>query len=121
MDISAFLNTLPDISPAEMEKRIARAHPYTIVLLRRGTASRNDGEGNDRIQQEHVRYLMRLLQSGKIVLNGPILADHEIRGVSIYDAGLEEAMAFAKTDPAVQAGYLEIEALPWMSPEASCA
>jgi uncharacterized protein YciI len=52
---------------------------------------------------------------GKLVLNGPILAEHDILGVSVYAAELEEARALAEADPKVKAGYLTVEALPWIA------
>jgi len=52
---------------------------------------------------------------GKLVLNGPILAEHDIAGVSVYACGLEEARALAEADPKVVAGYLTVEAIPWLA------
>jgi uncharacterized protein YciI len=52
---------------------------------------------------------------GKLVLNGPIMVEHEILGVSVYAAELEEARALAEADPKVKAGYLTVEAIPWMA------
>jgi len=52
---------------------------------------------------------------GKLVLNGPTRIDHEIHGVSSYAAELEEARALAEADPKVKAGYLTVEAIPWIA------
>ena len=41
--------------------------------------------------------------------------EHEILGVSVYAAELEDARAMAEADPKVQAGYLIVEAIPWMA------
>jgi uncharacterized protein YciI len=59
--------------------------------------------------------LTKLQMLGKLVLNGPTMVEHEIHGVSIYAAELEEARALAEADPKVRAGYLTVEAIPWMA------
>jgi len=43
------------------------------------------------------------------------MIDHEIHGVSVYAAELEEARALAEADPKVKAGYLTVEAIPWIA------
>ena len=68
-----------------------------------------------RLHLEHLQHLTRLQMAGKLVLNGPILSEHDIVGVSVYAAGLAEARALAEADPKVRAGYLTVEALPWMA------
>ena len=52
---------------------------------------------------------------GKLVLNGPILADHDILGVSVYAVEPDQARALAEADQKVQAGYLTVEAIPWFA------
>ena len=51
----------------------------------------------------------------KLVLNGPTLVDHDILGVSVYAAELEEARAMAEADPKARVGCLTVEAIPWMA------
>ena len=53
--------------------------------------------------------------AGKPVLNGPVLTEHDILGVSVYAAELEDARSLAEADPKVQTGYLIVEAIPWMA------
>jgi uncharacterized protein len=109
------LNGIPTPSAEEMTARAQRAHHYTLVFLRTGPTSRDDTERNQRMQQTHLQHLTKLQMLGKLVLNGPILVDHDIVGVSVYDLPLEEALALANADPKVAAGYLTVEAIPWMA------
>ncbi len=97
-----------------MEMRKA-AGSYTVVLLRKGPVPRDDEARNTELQFAHLQHLTKLTMLGKLALNGPVLHDHDILGISIYAADLNEARALAEADPKVQAGYLTVEAIPWMS------
>jgi hypothetical protein len=47
-------------------------------------------------------------------VNGPLLDDGELRGVSIYrTADVDQVTAWVQSDPAVQAGRLRAEVHPW--------
>ena len=115
MDIDKLLASTPALSAEDVELRKQWAIQYTLVFLRAGAAPRDDPERNERLQFEHLQHLGKLQQLGILVLNGPILADHDILGVSVYAAPLEDARAMAEADPKVKAGYLLVEALPWMA------
>jgi uncharacterized protein YciI len=115
MDIERLLASIPTPSPEYMQSRGAAGRQYTLVFLRRGPAPRDDEARNERLQREHLQHLTKLQILGKLVLNGPILVEHEILGVSVYEAGIEEARSLAEADPKVRAGYLLVEALPWFA------
>jgi uncharacterized protein YciI len=115
MDIAALIASVPTPSAEDMLQRREWARQYTLVFLRKGPAPRTDEARNERLQLEHLQHLTKLQMLGKLVLNGPILIDHEILGVSVYATDLAEARALAEADPKVQAGYLTVEALPWMA------
>lgn len=115
MNIQSLLDSVPTPSAADMASRRQFARRYTLVFLRKGPAPRDDETRNERLQLEHLQHLTKLQMVGKLVLNGPILVEHDILGVSVYAAELEEARALAKADPKVQAGYLTVEAIPWMA------
>jgi uncharacterized protein len=69
-----------------------------------------------RLHQEHMAYVISLLESGKAMVAGPLTDDGEIRGVYIFRAqSAEEAKAWAEGDPAVAAGHLIAEMHPWWS------
>lgn len=115
MDIDSLLASIPTPSEADMAERRESARRYTLVFLRKGPAPRDDEALNERLQLQHLQHLTKLGMLGKLVLNGPTLIEHDILGISVYDAGLEEALALAEADPKVKAGYLTVEAIPWMA------
>lgn len=115
MNIQSLLDSIPTPSAADMASRRRFARRYTLVFLRKGPAPLDSETRNDQIHLEHLQHLTKLQTAGKLVLNGPILVEHDIRGVSVYAAELEEARALAEADPKVQAGYLTVEAIPWMA------
>ena len=115
MNIQEFLDSIPTPTTEEMAARRKFAQRYILVFLREGPASREDEARNEQIHLAHLQHLTKLQLSGKLILNGPILVDHNIVGVSIYAAELDEAQALAEADPKVQAGYLTVEALPWIA------
>lgn len=121
MDIEALLASIPVPSAAEMADRRKFARSYTLVLLRRGPASCDDEARNERLQLEHLQHLTRLQILGMLILNGPIVTEHEILGVSIYTTELAEARALAEADPKVKAGYLTVEAIPWVAVPSAAA
>jgi uncharacterized protein YciI len=115
MDIKALLESIPTPTVTEMEDRRKYARRYTLVFLHKGPASREDEARNERLQTEHLQHLTKLQLLGKLVLNGPTLTEHDILGVSVYATDLDEARALAEADPKVKAGYLTVEAIPWMA------
>jgi uncharacterized protein YciI len=70
----------------------------------------------ERLQAAHLAYNRKLVEAGKLFLNGPMLDDDgSLRGASIMNVGsLEEAQTLADGDPSVQAGRLMCEVHPWM-------
>ncbi len=69
----------------------------------------------ERLQQAHLAYNRGLLEAGKLILNGPMLDNGDLRGASIMRvASREEAQTLADGDPSVQAGRLVCEVHPWM-------
>jgi uncharacterized protein len=93
---------------------------FELVLLRRpATAPAHDEETLSRLQREHLAYQDRMRAEGHMVTNGPFLdqPDPSLRGLSIYRAGsLDGARQLAEADPAVTAGWLEVEVMTWWCP-----
>lgn len=86
---------------------------YQIAFLRRAA-----GPAPAEIQKAHLAHLDRLEKEGVLVGAGPIRGDGDLRGVLILKAGsLERAREHASADPAVAAGRLSIEVLPWWGPD----
>ena len=115
MDIAELLASVPTPNADDLNRRRSLARHYTLVFLRQGPADRSDEARNERLQLEHLQHLTKLQLLGKLALNGPTLIEHDILGVSVYAAEIEEARALAEADPKVKAGYLTVEAIPWMA------
>jgi uncharacterized protein YciI len=91
---------------------------YQLILLRRpAVPTEYDDETSDRIQRDHLAFYAALRRSGQVLTNGPMhdQPDDALRGLAFYAiATIDEARALAMTDPAVQAGRLEVEAMTYL-------
>ena len=58
--------------------------------------------------------ISRMVEEGTLVLAGPFGGDGDIRGIYVFDVPtVEEARKLTETDPAIQAGSLVMELIPW--------
>lgn len=93
---------------------------YWFGLIHRGPAW--TAEATDdvmELQRAHLANIGRLAQSGELVLAGPFEGGGDLRGLFVYDVETEEqARALADSDPAVAAGRLTVELIPWWGPAA---
>jgi uncharacterized protein YciI len=91
---------------------------FELVMLRRpASPTPYDDAELDRIQGEHLAFYASMREAGHVVTNGPVLEqpDDALRGLSFYRVGsLDQARLLAETDPAVQAGRLEVEVMTWL-------
>lgn len=87
---------------------------YVIAFLYAGENRGLDSTRAVELQRAHMKNIKRMAREGSLVLAGPFLDDGDLRGIYIFDvATVEEARALTKTDPAIQAGSLRMELLPW--------
>lgn len=87
---------------------------YVIAFLKRGPNRDRDSAEAHELQRAHLDNINRLVEEGKMVLAGPFGGDGELRGIYIFNVEtVEEAKALTETDPAIQAGSLEMELIPW--------
>lgn len=90
---------------------------FHMALLKHGpkwTAA--ESPETKRLHQEHVDYVMSLLDSGKAIIAGPFTDGGEIDGAFVFRAkSAEEAKAWAEADPSVAAGFRIAEMHPWWS------
>jgi len=107
-------------SQQKQETKTDPAHKlveFHMGLLKRGpkwTAEQN--AETKRLLDQHVEYVTSLLDSGKVVIAGPITDNGEIGGVFVFRAkSAEEAKALAEADPTVVAGLHVAEMHPWWS------
>ncbi|HJT26946.1 MAG TPA: YciI family protein [Pyrinomonadaceae bacterium] len=90
---------------------------FHMAILKRGpkwTAA--ETTETKRVQQEHVKYVLSTLDSGKAIIAGPFTDDGEIIGVFVFRApSAAEAKAWAEADPSVASGHYIVEMHPWWS------
>ena len=90
---------------------------FHMALLKRGPKwTSADNAETKRLHQQHVDYVLSLLDSGKAVIAGPFTDGGEIDGVFVFRAKTaEEAKAWAEADPTVASGFRVAEMHPWWS------
>lgn len=102
------------VTKAEPAHKLIEFH---MALLKRGpkwTAA--ETPEIKRLYQQHVEYVLSMIDSGKAVIAGPFTDGGEISGVFIFRAkSAEEAKVWAEADPTVAAGFQIVEMHPWWS------
>lgn len=87
---------------------------YVMALLKSGPNRDQDAETAKRLQEGHMENIRRLGSDGKLIVAGPFLDSGDLRGIYIFDVTtIEEARELTETDPAIQAGRLEMDLHPW--------
>ena len=87
---------------------------YVIAFLKRGPNRDRSQEEADALQAAHMVNIGRMAEEGVLILAGPFFGDGEMRGIYIFDVdSIEKAEALTNTDPAIQAGSLEMELKEW--------
>jgi uncharacterized protein YciI len=72
----------------------------------------------EQLQKDHLANINRLAEMKKLVVAGPFGDNGQLRGIFVFKVNsLDEAKDLASTDPAVQAGRLEINMYKWLVPE----
>src|SRR3984885_15805458 len=95
-----------------------------ILRRRPAVAPDYDDETSERIQREHLAFYASLRAAGHVVTNGPVREqpDEALRGICFYTMESVAAAAdLARTDPAVRAGRLDVEAMSWLCPPGTTA
>jgi uncharacterized protein YciI len=103
---------------AELARRLGAdeygMHKYVIALLKEGPNRAQSLEESKQLMQAHLANIDRLAETGSLVVAGPFLDSGPLRGIYLFKvATVEEARALTATDPAIQAGRLEMELHPW--------
>lgn len=88
---------------------------YVMAFLKQGPNRNQTPEEAAQLQQAHLANIRRMADSGELVLAGPLAKnDVGIQGIYIFDVkSVEEAEQLTRSDPAIQAGRLEMELIPW--------
>lgn len=88
---------------------------YFLVLLKTGAVAEDNKVRRDSLFTGHLQNIARLAQQGKLVVAGPLgKNDMQLRGIFIFDvADKDDLQAMLQTDPAIEAGLLDTEIIPW--------
>lgn len=87
---------------------------YVIAFLKAGPNRDRPRDEAAALMRAHLDNITRLANEGSLVVAGPFIGGGPLRGIYIFDvATVEEARALTETDPAIQAGSLEMELHPW--------
>lgn len=87
---------------------------YVIAFLKKGPNRNQDSATAAQLQKAHMDNIGRMASMGKLVVAGPFLDGGDLKGIYIFNVTtIEEAKKLTETDPAIQAGRLEMELHPW--------
>ena len=87
---------------------------YVMAFLKRGSNDSIQPEEASKLQNEHLKNIMKMAEEGKLVLAGPFMDNGELRGIYIFNVEtIQEAEELTNTDPSIQAGVLAMELKQW--------
>jgi uncharacterized protein YciI len=89
---------------------------YVLAILKTGPKDAEiKGEERDKAFAGHMANINRIAAEGKLAVAGPFgKNDKQFRGLFIFAVEtVEEAEKLAATDPAIKAGILIVEFVPW--------
>jgi hypothetical protein len=93
-----------------MRQTIPTARTYSLVILKSGP--KRGEPGADKITWEHARRNFALHADGLLPIVCPVAGEGDVRGIGIFDAGLEETRQIMDEDPGVKAGIFVYELHP---------
>lgn len=87
---------------------------FVVAFLKPGPNRDQSPEEAKALMAGHLANIERMANEGSLVLAGPFLDDGPYAGIYVFAVKtVEEAAALTATDPAIQAGRLEMELHPW--------
>lgn len=89
---------------------------YVLVILKTGPKDADvKGKDRDDVFAAHLANIRRLASEGKLAIAGPFgKNDKAFRGLFIFNtASIDDARTWVATDPAVKAGVLVPDFVPW--------
>lgn len=107
-------SSLPLSAQTEPAHKLVEFH---MALLKPGPKWATSGDAaTTPLHEEHVKYALSLIDSGKAVIAGPFTDGGDIAGIYIFRAkDAAEAKSLIDADPLVAAGLVIPEMHPWWS------
>jgi len=90
-----------------MRHSLAASKTYCVMLLR--TGPKWNQPGMDKLIWEHGRRNFQLRAEGVLSIVCPVVDGGDLKGIGIFNTGLEEASRVMDEDPGVQAGIFVYE------------
>jgi uncharacterized protein YciI len=91
---------------------------YYVALLHKGPhfdAVRADPGRREQVHQGHLAFINRHVATGRLMAFGPLIESGELRGMYIFTAdSLEQAQAWADSEPSTQAGMTVMRVYRWL-------
>jgi len=86
-----------------------------LALLKKGPAwTPGSTPETKAIQEGHMANINALWKEGKLIVAGPVESTADLRGIFVLEAGSkDEAAALTARDPAIKAGRLAADIIPW--------
>lgn len=89
---------------------------FQMAILKKGPAwDSTKVEDRNSILQQHLKNVLALLDSGKVIIAGAFNDSSDLAGLFIFRTAADEAKALVDTDPGVKAGLMVAEMHPWWS------
>jgi len=98
---------MPTITDEYMREMLPTSKEYCVCILR--ATPKRDEAGADKIVWEHGRRNFSLRAEGVLAIVCPVTDGGELRGVSIFNASVDEVRKIMDEDPGVKAGIFRYE------------
>jgi uncharacterized protein YciI len=88
-----------------------------MAILKKGPAwESTKAEDRNAILRQHLKNVLAMLDSGRLVIAGPFDDGSDLAGLFIFrTASADEAKTWVEADPGVKAGLMAAEIHPWWS------
>lgn len=87
---------------------------YIMAFLKSGKTEIKDSVEMAKLQNAHLKNIIRMEEEGALVLAGPFFGGKDIRGIYVFNVQtVEEARKLTESDPMIIQGVLEMDLRPW--------
>ena len=88
---------------------------YVFAILKTGSNTSTNKEEKNKAFRGHLNNINKLVKENKLIVAGPFgKNENSYRGLFIFNVKtIEEAQELIKTDPAVEAKYLDVDLYNW--------
>ena len=113
------MSSAEEVTEFEMDGMTMKRY-YLLLYVRGDRANEYSEEELEKIQAGHLAHIKKLASEGKVLMAGPFGGDGEKRGMLVFDLkDAAEVERLSQQDPAVKAGRLKFEVLPWWAAKGS--